>query len=247
MKKIARMAVLILLTAANYSFGQTSEIIDHGLIEYEKQVNNFPQLKNILLNNGDFDQYVRRNPQFEIFTFNLHFSGDRSLYISGREKETENIISKLTANNSFYMDLRQRSYTGYKEVFEQSFIVKDTIRPIKWKITNEKRDILGFECRRANAVILDSVFVVAFYTTQISTCGGPESFNGLPGMILQVSLPHEHISWVARRVSQTVDKNLIQAPHKGMIVNYDLYKKKLSDVLQPMGRPGQLILKDLLL
>jgi GLPGLI family protein len=31
---------------------------------------------------------------------------------------------------------------------------------------------------------MDSVFIVAFYTDQIVTSGGPESFNELPGMIL---------------------------------------------------------------
>jgi GLPGLI family protein len=48
--------------------------------------------------------------------------------------------------------------------------------------------IAGFNCRRANAMIMDSIYVVAFYTDEILTTGGPESFSGLPGMILGVAL-----------------------------------------------------------
>ena len=87
-----------------------------------------------------------------------------------------------------------------KTVFEQTFLVEDTLRRIKWKITDETRPIAGFNCRRANALIMDSICVVAFYTDEILTTGGPESFSGLPGMILGIALPHEHITWFATKV-----------------------------------------------
>ncbi len=47
---------------------------------------------------------------------------------------------------------------------------------------------------------MDSIYVVAFYTDEILTTGGPESFTGLPGMILGIAIPHEHVSWFATKV-----------------------------------------------
>ncbi|ULT40412.1 GLPGLI family protein [Niabella defluvii] len=43
--------------------------------------------------------------------------------------------------------------------------------------------------------------MVAFYTDEIITKAGPESFNGLPGMILGLAIPHQHITIFATSVT----------------------------------------------
>jgi GLPGLI family protein len=103
-----------------------------------------------------------------------------------------------------------------KHVFDEVFLVKDSTRHINWKITTETRDIAGYKCRRANALVLDSIYVVAFYTDEITTTGGPEMFNGLPGMILGVALPHENVTWFATKVSEVVvTPKQLAAPKQG--------------------------------
>lgn len=76
-----------------------------------------------------------------------------------------------------------------KSLFENEYFIKDSLPKYDWKITGELRDIAGFECKKAVTKICDSVVVVAFYTDQILVKGGPESFNGLPGMILGIAVP----------------------------------------------------------
>ena len=44
--------------------------------------------------------------------------------------------------------------------------------------------------------------MIAWYADDILTKGGPESFNGLPGMILGVAIPHEHITIFAQQVQE---------------------------------------------
>lgn len=83
-------------------------------------------------------------------------------------------------------------------------------------------------------MIKDSIYVVAFYTDEIAVSGGPESFSGLPGMILGVALPHDHINWFATKVTDVeVDPKSLQAPVKGKIVNNmtlkELCKKHLKN------------------
>ena len=51
------------------------------------------------------------------------------------------------------------------------------------------QDDRRFLCRKALTKICDSVVVVAFYTNEIIPSGGPESFGGLPGMILEFGHP----------------------------------------------------------
>jgi GLPGLI family protein len=42
--------------------------------------------------------------------------------------------------------------------------------------------------------------VFAFYTDEIIVSGGPCSINGLPGMILGVTIPRLFTSWIATKV-----------------------------------------------
>jgi len=62
--------------------------------------------------------------------------------------------------------------------------------------------------------------VVAFYTDKIPVSGGPESFNGLPGMILEVAVPHEHVTWTATKITGgEVPPTTVVPPKKGKLVN----------------------------
>lgn len=87
-----------------------------------------------------------------------------------------------------------------KMVYGSSFVTEDTVPVINWRITNESRVIEGFNCRKAVGVISDSVYVFAFYTDEIMISGGPCSINGLPGMILGVTIPRMYTSWIATKI-----------------------------------------------
>src|SRR5579875_196748 len=87
-----------------------------------------------------------------------------------------------------------------KPVFEETFLVDDSMLNIKWKITNDTRNIAGFECRKAIGILFDTVAVFAFYTDEIMISGGPEGIHGLPGMILGVGIPRIHTTWFATKV-----------------------------------------------
>ncbi|RYG04202.1 MAG: GLPGLI family protein, partial [Chitinophagaceae bacterium] len=125
-----------------------------------------------------------------------------------------------------------------------TYLVKDTIRKINWKITDETREIAGYECRRANAIIMDSVYVVAYYANQIAVSGGPESFAGLPGMILGLALPHENITWFATKVTEvTVPEKELLPPTKGKPVDNAGLKKVLMAAMKDWGEWAQPDLK----
>ncbi len=55
------------------------------------------------------------------------------------------------------------------------------------------------------------MYVFAFYTDDIIISGGPCSINGLPGMILGVTIPRLYTSFIATKVNITVaDPNEIK-------------------------------------
>src|SRR5690606_25478053 len=117
-------------------------------------------------------------------------------------------------------DLTTKTSTIQKQVYEETFLISDSLRKIKWKITDEIREIAGYQCRRANGLMMDSIYVVAFYTDMIPVNIRPKSVSGLPGMILGGALAYENKTWFANKVSEkTVYNNNIAPPIKGKPVN----------------------------
>jgi GLPGLI family protein len=217
---------------------QNTIFLSEGKIEFEKKINLYAQMDE---DNSWTELERKAMPQFKTTYFDLLFTRNKSLYRPGRENTDNNKLWEQPADgNIVYSELDNEKSTSQKKVFEQVFLVQDSIRRIKWKITDENRVIAGFNCRRANAIIMDSIYVVAFYTDEILTTGGPESFTGLPGMILGVSLPHQHITWFATKVQAAkVADTEITAPQKGKKVTNPALKKTLQGSLEQWGKQGR--------
>lgn len=241
-----------LLFSAHTAFSQFTRFTKQGYIEFEKTVNMYallkPQNSDNTFQQMYYDKYKSTQPQFTKLRSKLFFNEKKSLFKPVWE-DNEKVKGGWIANeaaqiNEVYTDFNTLNFTTLKKVFEEDFIVKDSVRNIKWKITSELRDIAGYNCRRANAIIMDSIYVVAFYTDEIPVSGGPESFTGLPGMILGVVLPHEHINWFATKVTDVpvLEKEFI-IPSKGKPTNL----KGLREKILAAGEYFQKSLKSFLL
>jgi GLPGLI family protein len=234
---------------------QNTIFLSQGKIEFERKINQYAQMEETR-DPGDNDSWAEFSKKvmgnkFKTDYFDLLFTRGKTLYRPGREspdKPSPWFGEPPAHENVIYSDLVQEKEVGQKKVFEQTFLEQDTLRRIRWKITDETRVIAGFDCRRANALIMDSIYVVAFYTDEILASGGPEAFSGLPGMILEVALPHEHITWVATKVEATpVSETEIAAPAKGKKVTGAQLLGTIRQSLKDWGKQGQLYLREVML
>jgi GLPGLI family protein len=243
-KKIIFFAAL-LIHAASLS-AQYAHFTTSGTIEFEKRINSYVVIqKNITKDNEawmqpQFDFYKKNYPQFKTLSAKLEFGNNKTLYTPNETELSQNWLINtnpiLNQFNTIYTDIRTKSSVNEKVVFGQTYLVKDSARRIKWKITDETREIAGYTCRRANGIYLDSVYIVAFYTTRIPVAGGPESYNGLPGMILGVALPHENVTWFATKVTEaSAPQNDILPPKKGKATNEKDFWKTLQDASENWG------------
>ncbi|UKT63689.1 GLPGLI family protein [Pedobacter mucosus] len=240
MKTTIKYTILFaVIFISNNLFAQNVHFVQNGVIEFEKRSNMYALIKKKINKENEswiqpaYDQYKKSNPQFKVAKSILHFNKDKSLY---KWPETEEVMNNNWVSRDMFADLKNTVATNFdtqssitqKSVYEETYLVKDSVRKINWKITDETRDIAGYECRRANAVIMDSVYVVAYYTNQIAVSGGPESFTGLPGMILGLALPHENITWFATKITEinVPEKDLV-SPVKGKPTT----NKGLADVI----------------
>jgi GLPGLI family protein len=201
MKKIISTFMLFL---AAWQLNAQQTFILNGNIEYERKINVHRQFEMDEEDGGsDFwKDFLSKQPRFHNSYFNLSFNKDKSIYLPGRESDVklEPWLLGPAKENIVLTDFNGLQYTSRKKVFEETFIVGDSTSKLQWKLSNETRTIAGFECRKAVAVICDSVYVVAFYTEEIPVSGGPESFGGLPGMILGLAVPRLYSTWFATKV-----------------------------------------------
>jgi GLPGLI family protein len=244
--------LLLLLSAAGTGRTQGNAIfLSHGHIEYMRSVNVYAQISN----EEESDQWAelrkKMSSHFRTSYFDLYFTRNKCLYKPGREsddKQNAFFWQPPAQDNTVWSDLESGKGISKKNVFEQAFLVQDSLRHINWKITDETRNILGFNCRRANAMIMDSIYVVAFYTDEILAEGGPESFTGLPGMILGVSLPHQHVSWFATKVEAVaVADAQVEPPLKGKKVNNAGLLQSIQASLKDWGKTGRQYMEAVLL
>jgi GLPGLI family protein len=217
MKKL--LSILIGCAAFTFTRAQV-QFISKGKIEYEKKIN----MHKLLEGGGTWAEEMRsRIPQFRTEYYDLTFNGTTSLFKAGRESSDNirNFWGANTRDNIIYNDYGTGKTVSQKSVWDETYLVQDSLRNIKWRITNETREIAGFNCRRATAIIMDSLFVVAFYTDEIIPTAGPESINGLPGTILGLHIPRMHTTWYATKVDVvTVNVSEIVPPTKGKKTNY---------------------------
>lgn len=254
MKNLLITLSCFLILANTNCLAQGEHFTTSGTIEFTKTSNAYAIIKKEITADNEsyvqtaFDQYKKSQPQFKILKSTLKFGNNKTLFtpIEPETPTNNNFFNIVIAeqNSTIYTDLNSGISTNQKKVFEETFLLKDTVRKINWKITDETREIAGYQCRRANALIMDSVYVVAFYTDKILVTGGPESFTGLPGMILGVALPHENVSWFATKITDiSVPETSMIPPKKGKPVNNKQFKETLNKALKEWGTYAHSYLK----
>jgi len=205
--KVCILLIIVFLQARV----NAQQFITKAVIEYEVKAN----IKKTM-GNGMFEDMLKDQlPQFKTGYYNFTFANDKSIYKfdhwSDESKRVPNWWKKDDEQNIWYYDYNTGKYNNQKSIFGSNISLEDSIPKLQWRITADNRIIAGFNCRKAVAVIFDSVYVFAFYTDEIMISGGPCSINGLPGMILGVTIPRLYTSWIATKVMlNDVNENSIK-------------------------------------
>lgn len=240
MKKL--LIIVVFAALASLPASAQEQFIVKGKIEFEKKVNMHKQI------DGDQDETWREMikkmiPPVKTSYFDMYFDANKTIYMPGREavvtQKAPDWFDGPANDNIVFTDLDQKSVISQKTVFDNTFNVQDSVRRIDWKITSDTRTIAGFECRKATAIIMDTVFAVAFYTEQIVPSGGPESFAGLPGMILGLAIPRLYTTWFATKLEMVdVKQTVLAPPKKGKKTNSNDLKAQLRPSMKDWGKMG---------
>ena len=94
-------------------------------------------------------------------------------------------------------------------------IVEDNLYSYQWKIKTEIKEVAGYLCMLGTTY--DSVrnyTIDAWFTTDISASVGPETFMGLPGAILEMSINDGVVKLTATSVKLNDEQQLPALPKK---------------------------------
>jgi GLPGLI family protein len=191
---------LIALFVGNFALDSFAQnFISKATIEFEVKTN----IKKTMGNSGFAEMMKDQMPTFRTGYYHFTFADNKSVYKFHHWNEKEKMpewFRKSEEENSWYFDHTAGKFNMQKNIYGSNFNVDDSIQNIEWKLSNENRIIAGFNCRKAVGKIMDSVYVFAFFTEEIMIPGGPVSINGLPGMVLGLTIPRLYTSWIATKI-----------------------------------------------
>lgn len=234
-----RVFLLSILLCFQFLSQSQTQFYSTVKIEFVKNINVHAYYKEL---DEEWYNYIKDRLPREVSDY-YEFVGDssRSIYKPGKETpiDPNSNYRAVADKNVVYNDYGAGTSIAQKPVFEETFLVQDSLAKIKWKVTPDTRTIAGFECRKAIGILDDSIAVFAFYTDELMIKGGPEGIHGLPGMILGVGVPRLHSTWFATKV-EVVDVNMkiVTPATKGKKVNRATMMKSLDKVLRQWGTYG---------
>ena len=234
------MLLFVICTLHIELFAQTP-FIYKGKVEYEKKTNQHKLIEDEAENIW-YQEMMKTLPKFTTDHYELIFNSKQSAYKLIKENPDNKYVlfgSKPSETDIILADLQTGLMSSQKDIFENTYLINDSLHNTNWKITLETREIAGFECRKAITKICDSVYIVAFYTDQIPVAMGPESFGGLPGLILGLAVPRLYTTWFATKL-ELIDPNVNQlnSSLKGKKVNRMQVLNEMKKGMKDWGKEG---------
>jgi GLPGLI family protein len=230
--------IIIALSSFIVSQAQT-QFFGKVKVEFEKTTNVHGLYKDM-----EPEWYERIKERLPKTVISYHdFIGDstKSIYKPGREVELDPKFwyRPVADKNVVFTDFKTGKTVAQKPVYEETFLMEDSVSKIKWKLTADTRIIAGYECRKAIGILSDTIGIFAFYTDEIMITGGPEGIQGLPGMILGVGIPRLHATWFATKVDVfDINMNSVAPSTKGKKVSRATMMQALDKVLRQWGEYG---------
>jgi GLPGLI family protein len=257
MMKIKMLACAILLVATTNA--QTKE----GKVVYSRTMQMQIKLANA-------DEHIQSMlPKSRTDNFELYFGNNQSLWRQAeKEDEQEDIIGgeggggiqiRIAGGGSddvVYNDFAKGTRVELRDVMDKKFVIDDSIRPLKWKMTGETRTILNHNCMKATATnitrrtmtniengkfekreVEDTANITAWFATDIPVAAGPAEYQGqLPGLILELDVNDGRQIFKALEFSPKTDLAVIKAPSGKKRYTPAEYKKEREKMMEEMQK-----------
>ena len=269
MRKI-QLVFGLLIALTSVSTKATAQMKE-GKISYERKINMHrnlpdPQMKSMV-------------PEFRTDKFELIFNESVSLFRSVVDDEAPDPFANAgggggggmrmnfrmpTANT--YTDMAKQMQYEERAFFEKEFLIIDSLKQYKWKLSEETKTIAKQLCKKATTMITapqmrmrvsmgrggenntdttantprapKETELVVWYAENIPVSFGPDNYSGLPGVIMEIDQDNGATVTTAVEVSAKYPKKELVAPTKGDKMNRVQFQENMQKLMQEMQRGG---------
>jgi len=239
--------------------------LKEGTITYERKINMHKRIQ---------DEQIRAMiPEFTTTKHLLLFNDSTSLYKAMPADEAPDpfesgntrivIRSGGGDNEELYKNFATNSSIRTTDIGSKTYIIEDKIKAQQWKLTDESKKILGYNCRKATTqqkmqmrsttsttvngnagkaatdTTANTMEVTAWYAEDIVSPVGPDNNGGLPGVILELNMNNGEMIYTATDIKKEVNKKEIKAPTKGKKITNDEFTKLQQQMIDNMGGGGR--------
>jgi GLPGLI family protein len=258
MKKIL-IAGCALLTAALVHAQQKE-----GKVTYQRTMQ-----MHIQINDGQMsDEMQNVLPKQRKDNFELTFGNNQSLWKQAEQEDND--ASSFSSEGGgmqirmigggtddvLYNNFTTGKKTEQRDMFDKKFIIDDSIRPLKWKMTAETKTILNHNCMKATATQIskrmqmtmdngkmerketeDTANIIAWFATDIPVSAGPAEYQGqLPGLILEMDVSNGRQTFKALEISPKADLASIKEPTGKKHYTPEEFSKEREKMMEEMQR-----------
>jgi GLPGLI family protein len=149
-----------------------------------------------------------------------------------------------TGNSSiYYKNIQEKRFVNQTEIMGKRFLVKDKLPEHPWKLSSETKHIGNYTCYKATyskevenknitfkdgdsveSIKKETIVTTAWYTPQIPVSNGPGTYQGLPGLILEIN-DGKKVFVCTEIILNSSEKTNIMEPTKGKIVSQNKFIK----------------------
>ncbi len=198
--------------------------------------------------------------------YTLEFTEEESLYKQVEELDAgpamgagvQVVVAGSGDSDILYNNLKEQRFANMNEMFGKMFLIKDSITTRDWQMEKETKNIGDYTCFKATYTYerdemrmrsssddeteeepkKETITVTAWYTPQIPVSSGPAEFNGLPGLILEVS--DGELSILCSKVVINPKNGVkIKEPNNGKVVTQEKYDEILEKKMKEMDEQFQ--------
>jgi GLPGLI family protein len=210
-------------------------------------------------------------PQTRKDNFEVTFGNNQSLW-KAAELENDDDGGSFTSeggaqirmvmagsNDVLFTNFETSKRVEKREFLDKTFIIDDSVRSLKWKMTGETKTILDKPCMKATATnittrttmsmdngkmerkeVQDTAVIIAWFTSSIPVSAGPGEYQGqLPGLILEMDVANGRQIYTATSISEKADLTVIKEPTGKKRYTPEEFRKERDKMMSEMQQNNQ--------
>jgi len=169
----------------------------------------------------------------------LYFTPDASIYVNSSKADEQEVNEEMAGGGTMvvkmeepeeirYFDIKNQNAIDQRDFMSRTFLVESKADTLPWKLTGNRRDILGYPCMEAGYT-KDSTSTTAWFAPSIPVSTGPGSYRGLPGLILEVNVNQGKRVIKAESLTMGEVASLLVKPKKGKKMSKEEFNKMVEE------------------